>query len=427
MVELLPFQAKILENTENRNKVAYFLDMGLGKTFLGAEKLLRLKAPKGLIICQKSKICDWIEHFQKYYGISPISLRKKSELARFLNGDDSIGIINYESAIKRPELLKLKNFTLLLDETSMIKNERSKRGRFCLKLKPGGIILLSGTPISGKYEEIFSQAKLLGWEITKKQFLNHFCILEKSDFGGFWSYSITGYKNIDRLKQKLKENGAIFLKTEEVGYQLPNQTFQKIYVDRSSEYKKFMRDCFVTIGDKELVGDTPLTRLLYARLLCGEYSSEKNEAFLDILRSTSDRLVIFYNFTGEFLKLKEVAEKEKRPVSVICGAEKTLKNFEERDNGIIFVQYQAGAMGLNLQKANKLIYFSLPLSCELFMQSKKRIHRIGQNKPCFYYFLMCRGSVEEKILSNLERGVDYTDKLFSKDFGELKKEKALQK
>ena len=72
-------------------------------------------------------------------------------------------------------------------------------------------------------------------------------------------------------------------------------------------------------------------------------------------------------------------------------------------------------MGLNLQKANKIIYFTLPLSSELFEQSKKRIHRIGQDRPCFYYILMCRNSIEERILKTLEMRQDYTEALFEKD------------
>ncbi len=69
-------------------------------------------------------------------------------------------------------------------------------------------------------------------------------------------------------------------------------------------------------------------------------------------------------------------------------------------------------MGLNLQKANKIIYFSLTDRSELFEQSKKRIHRIGQEKRCFYYLMLCPGTVEEDILHTLELRRDYTDELF---------------
>lgn len=69
-------------------------------------------------------------------------------------------------------------------------------------------------------------------------------------------------------------------------------------------------------------------------------------------------------------------------------------------------------MGLNFQKANKIIYFTLPESSDLFEQSKKRIHRIGQTKRCFYYYMICKNSVEEDILQNLKMRKDYTDELF---------------
>ena len=69
-------------------------------------------------------------------------------------------------------------------------------------------------------------------------------------------------------------------------------------------------------------------------------------------------------------------------------------------------------MGLNLQMANKVIYFTPPLSSELFEQSKKRVHRIGQEKPCFYYFLTCKKSIEEKIYNTLAMRKNYTEALF---------------
>ena len=77
------------------------------------------------------------------------------------------------------------------------------------------------------------------------------------------------------------------------------------------------------------------------------------------------------------------------------------------------MQYQAGAKGHNMQKANHLIFYSPTEKCEDYMQSIKRIHRIGQEKPCFYYKLVVQDSIEEDIYKALEKGEDYTNELFN--------------
>ena len=106
-----------------------------------------------------------------------------------------------------------------------------------------------------------------------------------------------------------------------------------------------------------------------------------------------------------------------RPISIVNGQVKDLKEYENNDNSVTLIQYQAGAMGLNLQKANRIIYFSLPERSELFEQSKARICRIGQEKQCYYHIMMCHKSVEEKIYECLLMRKDYTDELFRKEFG----------
>ena len=73
-------------------------------------------------------------------------------------------------------------------------------------------------------------------------------------------------------------------------------------------------------------------------------------------------------------------------------------------------------MGLKLQKSNKIIYFSLTQSSDLYEQSKKRIHRIGQNQTCFYYLLLCKNSIEDKgILPRLMMRKDFDDELFREE------------
>lgn len=85
-MKLFEHQIEALKQTEDLNRVAYFHDMGLGKTFTGAEKMIRLGADTNLLICQKSKIQDWINHFKMYYPEVVISdLTKKGAVDEFVS------------------------------------------------------------------------------------------------------------------------------------------------------------------------------------------------------------------------------------------------------------------------------------------------------------------------------------------------------
>lgn len=422
MVTLFPHQKQALEMTSSQNRVAYYLDMGLGKTFVGSEKMLELDKRINLVVCQKSKVGDWIEHFKEHYWYSVLDLTNKKDFECFVEAITAksflpqpkfVGVINYDLIFRRPELGQLKDFTLMLDESSLIQNEMSKRSKFILKkLKPKNVILLSGTPTGGKYEKLWSQCRLLGWKISKEAFWNTYVKFHFEDKDGFPLKVIDGYQNVDRLKRKLREHGAVFMKSDEV-FDLPQQIDSNIFVPTTKEYRKFRKDSIISYSGQEFVGDTALTKMLYERMLCGFANKEKLSALNDLLGSTDDRIIIFYNFVNELASIIDILGD--RPYSVINGNTKELSAYEKFENSVILVQYQAGAMGLNLQLANKIVYFTPPLSSELFEQSKKRIHRIGQTRPCFYYYLLCRSSIEEKIYRTLKMRRDYTEALFTID------------
>ena len=194
--------------------------------------------------------------------------------------------------------------------------------------------------------------------------------------------------------------------------ELPEKRFIDVTVPVNPVYSQFMKDRVVWWEDKELIADNPLVMLTHGRRICAYGNHEKLEKFSEILESTESRLIVFYNFTEEMQRLRTIAQQHDRPVSVVSGSEKDLKAYEIEESSVTFVQYQAGAMGLNLQKANMMIFASPTLSCDLYMQAQKRIHRIGQVNRCKYYRLYVKGSVEEKIYAALERGEDYTQKLF---------------
>ena len=407
-IKLFNHQLKALEMTKNHNKVAYYLDMGLGKTFVGSEKMKLLGANLNIIVCQKSKIEDWCEHIKEFY--KEYNVIKYNKPVNIPKGPTVI-VINYDLLWRRPELLNLKDFTLMLDESSYIKNESSKRTKFVLKMKPSNVILLSGTPISGKYEELWSQCKLLGWDITKTSFWNTYVNFKLLNIGGFKIKKIIGYRNVERLKRKLRQYGAVFMKTEDV-FDLPNQVDIEVKIANTKIYKIFKKDRIYIDENITLIGYTTLTKMLYERQLCSIYNSNKLNQLKTLLESTNDRIIIFYNFKEEYNQISKLCEDLDKPISVINGEVNNLENYNTCDDSVTLVQYQAGAMGINLQKCNKIIYYSLTLRSELFEQSKKRTHRIGQERTCMYYYLIVEDSIEENIMKALKERKDYTDALF---------------
>ncbi|GAA0122218.1 DEAD/DEAH box helicase [uncultured Clostridium sp.] len=368
-----------------------------------------LNSDLNIIVCQKSLISTWKEHLETNYSEYQLIIYRKKDTS--IPSGKVIILITYDLIWRRPEIANLRDFTLVLDESSLIKNATAKRTKFIMKLNFENVILLSGTPCSGRYEELHTQCKLLGWNISKKLYWQQYIKFINMDVGGFKVPKVVGYKNVERLKQKLHDHGSIFMKTEEV-FDLPEQVEISVLIENTKEYKKFKKDRLITINDTELVGDTSLTKMLYLRQLASQYNPNKLNALKDLLESTEDRVIIFYNFTEEMEQIEDYCLKIEKPISIVNGQTKDLENYKSKDNTVVLVQYQAGALGINLQKANKTIYYSLPLSAELWMQSKKRVHRIGQQRACFYWYLIAKNTIEEDILNTLKERKDYTLKLF---------------
>ena len=421
-MELFGYQKAALERVADHHDCAFYHDMGLGKTFTGAEKLMQDRCwQTALVVCQKSKVRDWVNHFEENYhqAVKVFDLTNEAQSrvfyqdAVFARRYPIVGIINYDLIWRRPQLMDLTCFSVMFDESSLLQNTSSKRTKAAMELalKANSGILLSGTPVDGKYERLWSQLYMLGWHITERMFWRQYVETETTMVEGFPITKVLGYKNEERLARKMKSLGCDFLKTEDV-LDLPEQRFVDVWCDRTKAYTKFAREHYVEAYGQEFVGDTTFGAMTAERMLAAAYSEEKLRAFEDLVAGTSDRIVVFYNFDMELEAMQDRLVKYERQMSVLNGKRHDLEAFRENSDGIVFVQYQAGAMGVNLQEAQYTVYFSPPLASSLFEQSKKRIHRVGQDKPCTYYLLKSRGTIEERIYSTLAMRQDYTEKLF---------------
>lgn len=417
-MELYDYQKNVLQQTKDHNRVAYYLDMGCGKTITGSYKATSFKVPI-LIVCPKSVISQWIDHFQNVHPEWTIyDLTKKKQFENFVIDYNNlrVGVINYESCWRRSDLLKLKGFTLILDESQAISNPTSKQTKGICKLKFENLVLLSGTPCSNaRYDKLYTQLKLLGLNMNKRSYEDRYCNFFTMENAGIEFRVLSKsrpYKNVDELKQVIKSLGCVFMKTEEV-LDLPDQRFINVFVNKSKDYKTFETEGYVDCGDVEYISNGPAQDMLFMRQLCN--SKSKLEMLKTLVESTNDRIVIFYNFDIELKLLQQCISKLKRPMSFINGHEKNLNCYNNNDDSITLVQYQSGSAGVNLQKANKMIYYSPPVKSDFYEQSKKRIHRIGQENKCTYWKLITRDSIELKIYKTLNLKRDYTEELFKHD------------
>lgn len=414
MMKLYPFQEEILDKIDGRTRCALFVDMGMGKTFMSTEHVMSIAKDDEdiLVVCQKSKISDWVKHWKENYNRKVYDYTKKIPTERECG---IVIVVNYDLVWRRPAFKVWKSH-LILDESSLIQNEKTKRTKFLLSMNPLSVTLLSGTPVAGKYENLWSQMQMLGWKIPKTTYWNNYVLYHKQTIWGrpIPITVVDGYKNVELLKEGLREHGAVFMRAEDA-VTLPEVVESTVSIPISTEYRRFRKDRIIAIDGEELVGNTPLTQLLYERQLCGMYSKRKIEAMFDILDSSNDRFIVFTNFKSEVETLKSICASYGRPYGVLTGDEKNLEPFEDNDNAVLIANYACGAMGMNLQYCNRVVYFTPPLSSDFFMQSKARIHRIGQKRTCFYTYLICEGSVEERIYSSLRRKEDFTIDLFLTD------------
>lgn len=413
---LYPYQVKILADLYEYNKCGMFLEMGLGKSVLGTIKASSYNKPV-LIIAPKSVIPQWEDYFKDWASSYKVyNLTNKKQLQEFIhdNQDLKMGVINYQSAWRRPELLNMRGYTLILDEAHNISNNTSKQSKFTMKLKFDNIILLTGTPCNGSYDKLYTQLKLLGLNMNKRSYEDRYCNFFDMEKGGvkFRVLSKSSpYKNIDELKNTIHDLGGRFLKTNDV-HELPEQRFIDVPIAVSKEYQKFLKEDYIDLGDREYIAGSPTDKLLYSRYLCGVDNKNKLDVLTTLLEGIEDRVIVFYNFKIEHDVLTKICKKLKRKTFTCNGNVKQVDEFKKHDKSVLLVQYQAGATGLNLQFCNKVIYFSPTLSSNLYEQSKARTWRIGQNNKCTYWLLTC--GVERDIMYSLDKKQDYTLKLFGK-------------
>lgn len=434
--KLYGFQKDAIKALEGKEAAGLFLDMGLGKTITSLAKIQKdgfdPNKHKLLIVClagtaEAGKTKDWYDYVKKHYNIEPKLLIKGSKINEKLLKQNNHVIISFESCWRIEKAFMSwidSNTWIIVDESHKMKTPKSKITKALLNFstRTKNKLLLTGTPITKGFEDLFTQLKFLGYDISKKEFYKRYVVEELMELRTGSSVNrfrkIIGYRNTEEL-MNITHDKAVFVKTEDA-YDLPEKTFIPIIVPKTSVFNKFKKDRVMD----DIVADSPGQLRLRLKQLSSnymgnrdkffEYGMEKRIALKNLLLENDQKIVVFYNGVPEAIHIAEVCKDLQRPFSYYNGEIKDLSSIKDPSckNGVLITQYKSGSTGINLTESNIIIFYSPTDMHEHYAQAIKRIHRIGQTNHCLYYQMIMESSIDPRIYKALEKGKDYDDALF---------------
>lgn len=420
MKKLFKYQQDIVNNVKN-SSVPLFMGMGTGKTVTSLNIFKNNPTDKILIICLISKMEDWKEDLKDECNIDAVILDKGStKNKKMVDGSGVTAfIINFESAWRCDTLLRWvdDNTTVLIDESHIIKNPTSKIGRFCrlLSARTRHKLILTGTPQSQGYIDYYNQLYFCDiMKMSFKQFKDTYCIYEDKFFNGFRIKTLIGYRKEKELEKIIQDN-CIFYERKPDEKLIPEDIVQ--HFKKPKAYDAFRK---VRVYN-DTVADNNGKLQYYLRTICSgnidenEVDKQKIQWLSDFLDCTDDRVVIFYNFDIERDRIIKLLDKKKIVYDEYSGRKKSFNNFKANEKSVILCQYKSASTGINdLVVANICVFYSLTNEYINFVQSKKRLDRIGQTKKPLFYYLICKDTVEEATWNSLMQGKDFDERMFEK-------------
>lgn len=413
-------------------------EMGLGKTMqaigLGVLKKEIFGFSKVLVVTLASLKDQWqreIERFtdEKAEVIAGTARQRKRQYSE----DDSVfKITNYEAVLRDVTIIsRFKPDLIILDEAQRIKNFETKTAEAVKSLPRQHALVLTGTPLENKLEDVYSIAQFLDPELLSplwKFAADHF-LLSRHKKG-----KILGYRNLGKLHNKLQPL-VIRRCKEEVLDDLPEQLVNDYYLDlhetQAEIHTGYSRSLLPLINKKFL---TPMdlrkiqVLLLKMRQVCDSTHLIDRETNispkLDELATILDELVvennrkvvIFSEWTTMTFLIGKHLSKVGIPFVELSGRvpvkkrQALIDEFSTNPECKVFLSTDAGGTGLNLQAADCVINFELPWNPAKLNQRIGRVNRIGQQSKCVNVInLITKSSIEMRIMA----GIQLKGELFS--------------
>ena len=419
-MKLFDYQKEAIEKF--KEKPLNLSDVGTGKSYMSVGSYVKSECNKLLIICLAPKVNDFVEDGDAF-GLKITALNKGTKKNRELLSESNHVAISFESSWRLTELLKWvdKDTFIIIDESHKVGVSKSKATKFVMQLskKAKYTYLCTATPVSnGKLENWYSQLYIANvFRKPKKEFEELFVIKQMRQLGSMRFMQITGYQN-EHLLQQMIDNASVNYKRDK-GY-LPQDYVYK--TKKPAMYNKLKKNRIYK-DDYDNIVELDNASNLFNRLrqvshgflegVSKQISKEPFERLEAILEThNNERVVIFYNYRAEYLMLRTLLDKLKRPYGVYNGNLKELDNFKNNENGVVLAQYKSASTGINdFVISNVMIFNSLPLSSTEYLQAKGRIDRHKQTKTPLYYTIVPDTQIEKKIFDTVTNGKDFTNEM----------------
>lgn len=414
-------------------------DMGLGKTIqvlalLQRRRFRRQSKGPSLAVVPRSLVFNWLSEAEKftprlrvldYTGTGRHPLREEFDQYDLIV--TTYGTVRTDIA----ELTEIEFDYVILDEAQAIKNAESQSSKAVRLLKSRNRLAMSGTPIENHLGEL--------WSLL--EFLNPGMLGTDTVFKRFASATTVEDEDRALLAKALKP--FILRRTKaEVVKDLPEKTEQTLYCDMEAEQQQHYDDLRRHYRDALLNKDAAelnrsrmevleaLLRLRQAAchpaLISDEFASSPS-AKLDMLlpslvevASEGHKVLVFSQFTTFLAMVRERLDEENLTYEYLDGRTRNRAAKVERfqtdpDCPIFLISLKAGGLGLNLTAADYVYLLDPWWNPAVEAQAIDRSHRIGQTEHVFAYRLICRGTVEEKILDLQQKKRDLADAILNAD------------
>jgi SWI/SNF-related matrix-associated actin-dependent regulator 1 of chromatin subfamily A len=383
------------------------LEQGLGKTATAASVSIVMDFKRTLIICPSVVKWSWFRDLTSdtfkfhpmYFSI--VDANKSRGITGF---QEKFVIINYDIVSKYKELLTSKHFDcIIFDECHYLKGN-TLRTKACIELvrhhKDAKVILLSGTPIKNRINDIFNYLKLSEHNLGKNhaKFLRDYTIFSKGRMG----LRVTGGKNLDLLYKHL--SNFILRKTKEECLDLPDKIVTKYYFkleEYMAEYEAAMEEIAKTRDISNIHSSLHTLNVIT--------SKSKVKGIIELAEQIVEqgrKPIIFagYNAPLDMLQGHFGSRCVRIDGSVNSyERDKLITRFKTDDSCEVFLgNIQAAGIGINLTNSSDVIFCSLPFTPTEVDQCIDRTHRIGQRHVVNVYHTIATDSpIDERLFEML--------------------------